>query len=115
MDVFSFMATTKDFIEYVIEQIDGTWNPGYKKMFGEYMIYVNRKPILLVCDNTVYVKELECIKDLSSEWAKGFPYPGAKEHYIVDIDDKEFLHSLIRELEKVIPVPTKRIKRKSSG
>jgi TfoX/Sxy family transcriptional regulator of competence genes len=109
------MATTKDYIEYVIEQIDGTWNPEFKKMFGEYMVYVNRKPVLLVCDNTVFVKELECIKYLSSEWDKGFPYNGAKEHYIVDIDDKEFFHNLIRELEKVIPVPTKRKTRKSNG
>ncbi|MBN2403038.1 MAG: transcriptional regulator [Spirochaetes bacterium] len=109
------MATTKDFIEYVIEQIDEIWNPEYKKMFGEYMVYINRKPLLLICDNTVFVKELECIENLSSKWEKGFPYNGAKEHYIVDIDDKKFLNNLIGKLEKVIPVPKKRKKMKSNG
>jgi len=50
------MATTVDFIEYVCGQIEGAGAVRYKKMFGEYMVYVNDKPILLVCDNTVYVK-----------------------------------------------------------
>ena len=42
------MATTQDFIEFVCEQIHGNYNIRYKKMFGEYMVYVNDKPILLV-------------------------------------------------------------------
>ncbi len=55
------MATTIDFIEYVCEQIVGTGDIHYKKMFGEYMVYVNNKPTLLVCDNTVFVKKFDCI------------------------------------------------------
>lgn len=49
------MATTADFIEFVCEQIHGAGNIRHKKMFGEYMVYVNELPVLLVCDNTVYV------------------------------------------------------------
>ena len=50
------MSTSKEFVEYVCEQIHKIGFLRYKKMFGEYMIYVNDKPILLVCDNTVYIK-----------------------------------------------------------
>jgi TfoX/Sxy family transcriptional regulator of competence genes len=50
------MATELDFIEYVCDQINDVVVTRHKKMFGEYMVYVNDKPILLVCDNTVYVK-----------------------------------------------------------
>lgn len=53
------MATTVDFIEFVCEQIGGIGSVSYKKMFGEYMVYINEKPIFVVCDNTVYVKALE--------------------------------------------------------
>ena len=53
----SAMATSVDFIEYVCEQIQGPWDIRYKKMFGEYMVYVNDKPIFLVCNDTVYVKK----------------------------------------------------------
>ncbi|MCI6817904.1 MAG: transcriptional regulator, partial [Clostridium sp.] len=55
------MATSIEFIEYVCEQVSGIGIVRYRKMFGEYMVYINDKPILLVCDNTVFVKELECI------------------------------------------------------
>ena len=50
------MATTKDYIEYVCERLHGAGGLRYRKMFGEYMVYVNDKPVLLVCDNTVFVK-----------------------------------------------------------
>jgi len=99
------MSTTQDFIEYVCEQIRGIGNVRSKKMFGEYMIYVNEKPILLVCDNIVYVKELECINEKMKQAEKGFPYSGAKEHYILDIDDADFAKEIIRILEPVTPLP----------
>ena len=76
-----------------------------KKMFGEYMVYVNDKPILLVCDNTVYVKTLPCLDGLMAAAEKGCPYEGAKEHYILDIDDRELACTVVAALEPVIPVP----------
>jgi len=105
------MPTTQDYIEFVYDQIDNGWNKRYKKMFGEYMVYINQKPILLVCDNTVYVKVLDCIRAFIQEENKGFPYKGAKEHYIVDVEDKELLNNIIEILEKIIPVPVKKIRK----
>jgi TfoX/Sxy family transcriptional regulator of competence genes len=99
------MATTIDFIEYVCEQINSAGVVRYKKMFGEYMVYVNDKPILLVCDNMVFVKILDCISDIMEEAERGFPYDGAKEHYILDIDNSEFSKEVIALLEPVIPIP----------
>jgi TfoX/Sxy family transcriptional regulator of competence genes len=58
------MSTSIDYINYVISCLDSNLAIEYKKMFGEYMIYFNKKPLLLVCDNTVFVKiipELESI------------------------------------------------------
>ena len=43
------MATSKEYIEFVCEQLDGIENVTYRKMFGEYMVYVNAKPLLIVC------------------------------------------------------------------
>lgn len=60
------MATSQEYIEFVCEQLVGIENVRYKKMFGEYMVYVNDKPVLLVCDNTVYVKKLPEIEELMS-------------------------------------------------
>jgi len=99
------MGTTTDFIEYVCEQISGVGAVRYKKMFGEYMVYVNEKPILLVCDNMVFVKILDCISEKMKEAERGFPYDRAKEHYILDIDNSEFSKEVIALLEPVIPIP----------
>ena len=108
------MATTLDFIEYVCDQIDDVGVVRYKKMFGEYMVYVNDKPILLVCDNIVYAKMLPCLDELLSDAEKGFPYKGAKEHYILDTDNAELLRAIIGVLEPITPLP-KPIKKKQQA
>lgn len=104
------MATTVDYIEFVCEQIRGVGEVRYKKMFGDYMVYLNDKPVLLVCDNTVFVKQLDCIADKMLNAEKGFPYEGAKEHYILDIDNADFNKEIVLELEKVTPLPKPRKK-----
>ena len=105
------MARSEEYIEYVCDQMK-RWNPKYRKMFGEYMVYINEKPLFIVCDDTVFVKELDCIKDIMENAEKGFPYEGAKEYYIVDIDNKELIERIIPEIEQVITVPVKKNKSK---
>jgi TfoX/Sxy family transcriptional regulator of competence genes len=102
------MASTKEFIEYVCDQIYGVGEVRYQKMFGEYMIYVNHKPILLICDDTVYVKIKDEIKILMENAEKGYPYPQAKEHYLLDIDQKEFAKEVILVLENITPLPKRK-------
>ena len=109
------MGTTIDFIEYICDQIAGVGEIRYKKMFGEYMVYVNGKPILLVCDNAVFVKVLPCLDETMREADKGFPYDGAKEHYILDIDNAEFSKKVIAILEPVTPIPKPKKRRASEG
>ena len=47
------MATTKDYLDYVLERLPEPEAARCRKMFGEYMVYLNDRPVLLVCDNTV--------------------------------------------------------------
>ena len=105
------MATTVDFIEYVCGQIEGAGAVRYKKMFGEYMVYVDEKPILLVCGNTVFVKILPCLDELMINAEKGYPYNGAKEHYVLDIDDQELAGRVIAALLPVTTLPKQRKKK----
>lgn len=102
------MATTTEYIEYVCEQIKGVGEIRYRKMFGEFMVYVNDKPVIIVCDNVPFVKKLDCIEDIMKNAEVGFPYKGAKEHYILDIDNNRFCKSVVTKLEKVTTVPKKR-------
>ena len=102
------MATTVDFIEFVTEQISGQYNVRYRKMFGDYMVYVNDKPIFLVCDNCVFVKELPELADLMTGAERGIPYDGSKEHYILDIENSELVAEAVGILERVTPLPKKK-------
>jgi len=105
------MATTVDFVEYVCGQIEGAGAVRYKKMFGEYMVYVNNKPILLVCDNIVFVKILPCLDTLMSTAEKGHPYEGAKAHYILDVDNADLAKEAVAILEPVTSLPKPRKKK----
>lgn len=107
------MATSIEFIEFVCDQIHFNYNVRYKKMFGEYMVYLNDKPVLLVCDNTVYVKKLKELSVLMENADSGIPYAGTKEHYILDIENVELVEKVTKILEEVTPLPKKRIKNKS--
>lgn len=102
------MASSLDYVEFVCEQIKDDWSIRYKKMFGEYMIYLNDKPVLLVCDNTVFVKKIDEISHLMKDAATDFPYNGAKEHYILDVENKELTNQVLKILEEVTPLPKKK-------
>jgi TfoX/Sxy family transcriptional regulator of competence genes len=102
------MATTVDYIEYVCEQVRSTGDIRYKKMFGEYMVYVEDKPILLVCDDTAFVKILPCLDSLMAGAERGYPYDGAKEHYVLDIDNAELVREVVAALLPVTAVPKPR-------
>lgn len=104
------MSTTNEYIDYVCEQINGIGEVRYKKMFGEFMVYVNDKPVIIVCNNVPFVKKLDCIEDFMKSAKTGFPYNGAKEHYILDIDNSDFCKMVVCGIEKVTPIPKKRIK-----
>ena len=92
--------------KYVVQIVSVT-----KKMFGEYMVYANDKPVLLVCDNTVFVKKLACLADMMQSAECGIPYQGAKEHYILDIDSAEHSREIVRILEDITPIPKPRKKK----
>lgn len=105
------MATSINFINYVCEQLSGIGNITYKKMFGEYMVYLNDKPVIIVCDNIAFVKELDIIKEMMQNADVGFPYEGAKEHYVLDIDNAEFSKEVVRKIEEVTPIPKSKRKK----
>lgn len=100
------MATETSFIEFVKEQLKN-FDIRERKMFGEYMIYVSDKPVLLCCDNTLFVKKFTELEKYSL--TSGVPYVGAKEHYVLDPDDERFCEivSLATEL-----TPAKKEKKK---
>lgn len=108
------MATTKEYADFVCERVMQYGMVRAKKMFGEYMVYVDDRPILLLCDNTVFVKKLPEITALLQDASCGYPYKGAKEHYILDIENEALTGELIPILREITPLPKPK-KKKTVG
>ena len=90
------MATDPGLIEYLCDQLEGLGAVRSRKMFGEYMLYCNDKPVLIICDDRPMVKMLPILEPLLKDHPTAPPYEGAKPHYVLDPDDRETLREAVR-------------------
>jgi len=104
------MATDRDFIAYVTEQVALGDRLTHKKMFGEYALYVDGKVVAFACDNSVFVKPSVAAATLAPELPQRPPYPGAKDYPVADelLDDSDALRRLFVETAALMPVPKPR-------
>ena len=90
------MATSKDFKEFILEQLDLLDNITCKSMMGEYLLYYNSILFGGIYDNRLLVKIVNTNKKYNMEEA--IPYESAKPMYLVDdIDNKELLKEIVIE------------------
>ena len=106
------MASSRDFVQSVVDQCSEAGDIVAKKMFGDYGVYCNGRIFGLICDDRFYLKPTEAVRRLLRVEELRPPYEGAKEYfYIADIDDREYLSGLVRATCKALPEP-KAAKRK---
>lgn len=107
------MASSTDFVQYITDQCSGAGEITTKKMFGDYGVYCNGKIIGLICDDCFYLKPTDAGRALLRTVDMRPPYEGAKDYfYIADIDDHDYLATLISETYKVLPEPKPKKKKK---
>ncbi len=101
------MASDVEYVQHVCDQLRGVGGVSYRKMFGEYAVYVGAKVVALVCDNQLFVKPTEAGRDILGAPTEGAPYPGARPHFMVDehLDDSDLLSALFRATEAALPPP----------
>lgn len=102
------MATKQDFVEHVQSQSGLGQQLSFRKMFGEYALYLQGKVVALACDNQLYVKlTTQGSALLSGDVTAHPPYPGAKPHLLIDeqIEDRDLLGRLLQVTADALPVP----------
>ena len=100
------MASDIGFVEYVCSQIGGAGNVTYKKMFGEYGIYVDGKIIGLICDDQFFLKITEAGRQTLHEIMEAQAYPGSKPFFLIeDLEDRDYLSALISATYNELPEP----------
>ncbi len=103
------MATNKEFLAYVSEQLSEIPDITYRQMMGEYIIYQNGKIAAYLCDDRLLVKPVPSAAAMLPNALREPPYDGAKDMILVeDIDDKQFLTKLFAAMYDELPLPKKK-------
>ena len=106
------MASSKDYLAFVLEQLSELEDITYRAMMGEYILYYRGKVIGGIYDDRFLVKPVKSALKLMPNASLELPYEGAKEMLLVDeVDDKEFLTGLLNAMYDELPAPKKKKKR----
>jgi TfoX/Sxy family transcriptional regulator of competence genes len=108
------MASDQSFVEFIVDQIENAGQVTYKKMFGEYALYLNGKVVALVCDNRLFVKPTEGGRTFIGDVVEAPAYTGAKPSFLIDarVEDRLWISDLIRITFNELPEPKVKKKKK---
>lgn len=100
------MASSKEYLDFILEQVSELDNVSYKAMMGEFIIYYKGKIIGGIYDDRLLVKPVQSAINYIPNAVYELPYDGAKEMLLVDeVDNKEFLIGLFDAMYDDLPVP----------
>ena len=103
------MASSKDYLEYILEQLSGLDDISYRAMMGEYIIYYRGRVVGGIYDNRFLVKPTASAKAMMPDAEPELPYEGAKEMLPVDnLENREFLAALIQAMYDELPAPKRK-------
>ena len=102
------MASSKEYLEFILEQLSGLDGISYRAMMGEYIIYYRRKIVGGIYDDRFLVKPTKTAAVMMPSARREIPYDGAKEMLLVDdVENREFLKDLIEAMYSELPAPKK--------
>ena len=103
------MATSKEYMEFIIGQLSGLDGIATRAMMGEYIIYYRGKIVGGIYDDRFLVKPTKSTAALMPDAEMEIPYEGAKEMLLVDnVDNPEFLQELLEAMYDELPTPKKK-------
>jgi TfoX/Sxy family transcriptional regulator of competence genes len=100
------MASSKEYLDFIIGQLYILEDVSFIKMMGEYILYFRGKIFGGIYDDRFLVKITKASRQLMPEAIEELPYDGAKPMLLVDdVDNKEFLYQLVTEMYEELPAP----------
>jgi len=105
------MASSKDYLDYILDQLSGLDDISYRTMMGEYIIYYRGKIVGGIYDDRFLVKPVKSALAMMPDAEMELPYEGAKEMLLIDdVDNREFLRKLFEAIYEELPAPKKKKK-----
>ena len=103
------MASTKEYLDFVLEQLSGLEDINSRAMMGEYILYYKGKVFGGIYDDRLLVKPVPSAVKLMPDAPKELPYEGAKEMILVeDVDNREYLCELVESMWEELPETKKK-------
>lgn len=103
------MATSKDYLDYILNQLSDLDDISYRAMMGEYIIYYRGKIVGGIYDDRFLVKPVKAAVTMMPDADRELPYEGAKAMLLVDdVENKEFLKELLETMYAELPAPKKK-------
>ena len=103
------MASSKEYLNFILEQLSGLEGITYRAMMGEYILYYRGKIIGGIYDDRLLVKPVKSAVAFMPDATFELPYEGAKEMLLVDdIDNRDFLAKLFNAMYDELPLPKKK-------
>ena len=108
------MASSKEYLDFIMEQLSGLEDVSWKAMMGEYIIYYRGRIVGGIYDDRFLVKPVKSAVAMMPNAGRELPYEGAKEMLLVDnMENRDFLRELVEAMYDELPAPKKR--RKANG
>ncbi|KJQ58377.1 TfoX/Sxy family protein [Streptococcus gordonii] len=106
------MASSKEYLTFILEQLSDLDEISYRAMMGEYIIYYKGKIVGGIYDDQLLIKPVKAAQKYMSEAVLVSPYPGAKEMLLVDnLDSKDYLTTLFEAMFEELPAPKSKKKK----
>ena len=100
------MASRKEYLNYILEQLSGLEEISHRAMMGEFILYYRGKIVGGIYDDRLLVKPVKSAVAYMPAARYELPYEGAKEMLLVDeVDNKEFLTDLFNAMYDELPAP----------
>ena len=100
------MASSKEYLEYILEHLSGVEGIACRPMMGEYLLYVHGRLIGGIYDNRLLVKPTAAARALMPDSPEEMPYAGARPMLLVEsTENRDFLAALCRALYASVPAP----------
>ena len=100
------MPSSKEYLNFILEQLSDLDEITYKAMMGEFLIYYRGKLVGGIYDDRLLVKPVKFAIEYMPQATYSLPYEGAKEMLLVDnVDDKEYLVGLFKAMFNDLPIP----------
>ncbi|MBQ5968200.1 MAG: TfoX/Sxy family protein [Clostridiales bacterium] len=103
------MASSKEYLDFILEQFSELEGISYRAMMGEYILYYGGKIVGGIYDDRFLVKVTKSSREMMPDAELELPYEGAKEMLLVDdVENKEFLRELLEAMYPELPLPKKK-------